>query len=76
MELFEAYNNFIFEDPDGVIAGRIRRNVDKGSIWKFLGNNSNFVFIECVKSSYTDLHGVQIGLEVNTFNKHFTKLKA
>lgn len=76
MELFEAYNNFIFEDQVGYVAGRIKRNVDKGSVWKLLGNNNNYIFVECIKSKSNDLLGIQFGLEVKDFNKHFTKLKA
>jgi hypothetical protein len=76
MEIFEAYNDFAFIDDIGIVAGTAKKAVDKGSLWKLLGSNDNYIFVECIKSKFKDNFGVQFGLEVNTFNKHFTKIKS
>ena len=76
MEIFEAYNDFTFVDNTGLVSGTIARPVDKGSLWKFLGSNDSYIFVECIKSKFDKNLGIQFGLDVDEFNKHFTKMRS
>lgn len=75
LEIFEARRKFVFRDPIGAIAGKCERTVDKKSLWKRLGTNGEYMFIECIKSNDISNLGIQIGLELDQFTKLFTEVR-
>jgi len=76
LQIFEARKKFVFKDPIGAIAGRCERIVDEKSLWKRLGTNGEYMFVECIKSNDISNVGIQIGLDMIQFTKLFTEVRS